>query len=308
MYRFFVARFPWLSPTHPLAVREAKRINYDFPKFIRKLSDPWTMLGYAALIHGALFMVSLLGFQHLFPGTPAVMLPFLTPFGTPVAAGLLHSILYWIMLIGICNYTTLLIGHDIETKTWDILRLTPYVSGDIWKVKLLTIARRWSGVLRMLILTRLFALVLIPIGITVQQSSDVSSTLGLNFVAALVFLAQPLVDAFMVGSLSAFSAMTVHNPTWAKLAAYGLVGISYGLLNGIGGAWLMLKSPVGVLGGLFVPLGHWAPLVAASTPGTSAVELAQRIFIVVLVYAVFPVLLGLVVLAIANRTAKRQVG
>ena len=31
-------------------------------------------------------MVSLLGFQHLFPGMPPIMLPFLTPFGTPVAA------------------------------------------------------------------------------------------------------------------------------------------------------------------------------------------------------------------------------
>jgi hypothetical protein len=259
------------------------------------------MLGYAALIHGILFMVSLLGFQRLFPGLPTVMLPFLTPFGTPVAAAILHSILYWAMLIGISNYTTLLIGRDLETRTWDILRLTPYVSSDILKVKLTTILRRWSGVLRALVLVRLFALLLIPIGIAVQQRLEGPTVVGLNLVEAIVFVIQPIVDAFLVASLSVLSAIMVNNPTWAKLASYSSAGIVYGILSGVGGLWLILKSPIGMLGGLFIPLGHWAPLLAAATPGASSIEVVQRMVVVVMVYAVLPILIGLITLFAANR-------
>jgi hypothetical protein len=210
------------------------------------------------------------------------------------------------MLIGICNYTTLLVGRDLETKTWDILRLTPYVSSDILKVKLATILRRWSPVLKTLVVVRLFALLLIPIGIAVQQRLEGPTVAGLNLVEAIVFVIQPLVDAFLVASLSVISAIMVNNPTWAKLAAYSSAGITYGLLSGIGGLWLILKSPIGMLAGLFIPLGHWAPLLAAATPGASAVELVQRLVVVVMVYAVIPVLIGLITLLAANRVILKR--
>src|SRR5258706_4742219 len=110
MVGFAVRRFPWLRADHPLVVRESRRINHNLPTILRKLTDPWTMLGYAALIHGSFFAFSLIGFQRMFFGISDLMLPFLTPFGTPIAAAFLHSILYWALMIGLANHTTFLIA------------------------------------------------------------------------------------------------------------------------------------------------------------------------------------------------------
>src|SRR5579871_2692923 len=119
-------RFPSLTANHPLTLREASRLPRELPTFIRKLTVLWTALGYAALVHGAFFLAALIGYGHVFSSVPPVLMPFLTPFGTPIALGMLHSVLYWAMLVGICNYTTLLIARDMETHTWTILRTTPY--------------------------------------------------------------------------------------------------------------------------------------------------------------------------------------
>src|SRR5438552_17103013 len=105
MWSLLIGRFHWLNPSHPIAVREANLTRLPLPPLIRKLTDPWTMLGYAALLHGIFFVLSLVSYSRLNKLFPNMMLPFLTPFGTPVAAAILHSILYWAMLIGICNYT-----------------------------------------------------------------------------------------------------------------------------------------------------------------------------------------------------------
>src|SRR3954466_2254758 len=129
MTGFVVRRFPWLRSDHPLVMRESRRINHNLPTFLRKLTDPWTMLGYAALIHGAFFALSLIGFQRLIFGMSNLFLPFLTPFGTPIVAAFVHSVLCWALMIGLANHTTYLIASDVSTGSWDMLRLAPYSSG-----------------------------------------------------------------------------------------------------------------------------------------------------------------------------------
>src|SRR5258708_37442624 len=106
MFGYLYKRFPWLGPKHPLVVREKRRVNHELPRLIRKMTDPWTTLGSAALIHGAMFMASLIGYGRLFPGLPIILLPFLTPCGTSLAAAMLHSVVYFATLIGGCDYTT----------------------------------------------------------------------------------------------------------------------------------------------------------------------------------------------------------
>src|SRR5689334_21389998 len=158
-------RFPWLRADHPLVVRDSRRVNRELPKFLRKLTDPWTMLGYAALVHGAFFALSLIGFQRLIFGMSDLFLPFLTPFGTPLVAAFLHSILYWALMIGLANYSTLLIASDVSTQTWDVLRLTPYSGGTILGAKLVASVRVWGRVIRALLITRLIAVLILPAAI-----------------------------------------------------------------------------------------------------------------------------------------------
>src|SRR5688572_8245270 len=110
MFSSLAARISWLNPQNPVVARELRQVNRVLPKFIRKLSDPWTLFGYAALCHGAIFALSLISYNRP-SGTPQYLLPFLTPFGTPIAAAILHSILYWAMLIGISKYTVQIVGR-----------------------------------------------------------------------------------------------------------------------------------------------------------------------------------------------------
>ena len=122
MWNQLLRRFPWLDPNHPIAVREARRNTQELPRIIQKLTEPWTLLGYAAMLHGVFFLLSLLGYSRINNVFPNLMLPFLTPFGTPVAVGILHSLMYWAMLIGICNYTTYFVTTDLESGMWPLLR------------------------------------------------------------------------------------------------------------------------------------------------------------------------------------------
>ena len=299
-----VRRYPWLSIHHPIGVRESRHFHYRFPGFIRKLTDPWSMIGYAALIHGFLFMLAVVGFQHILPSASPLFLPFLTPLGTPIAVAFLHSILYWAMLIGICNYSILLIGRDFETRTWDYLRVTPLASGELLKAKFATVFRTWSPILRMLVLTRLFTLVTIPLAIAYRQD-NVPVSLGFNLVGAFVFIAQPLADAFMVATLSAMSAAMIRNMAWAKVGAYGIIAAVYGAINGLGSLWLIFKSPLGALAGVLVPLGHWAPLASTLAPSATTSDFALRMGATVLFYLLMPLLIGILAFRATNRMALR---
>jgi len=276
------------------------------PTLIRKLTDPWTMLGYAALLHGIFFVVSLVSYSRLNKLFPNMMLPFLTPFGTPVAAAILHSILYWAMLIGICNYVTYLIAVDIEGGTWRLLRTTPYSIGEILLAKITAVGRLWARVLRMLLLSRIVALALIPISAMMQRTNDTYTHIGLDLAGGLVFIAQPLVDAFLVASLSVLAGVLIHGLTWAKLGAYALTALVFGGLGGGGSLYLIFKSPLGAVAGILAPLSHWAPLISAITPPDSPPELLGRTLVVFLAYLILPLAAGSVALVAATRLARQH--
>ncbi len=304
MWKLLMQRFHWLDPAHPIAVREAKRNRKPLPTFIRKLTDPWTMLGYAAMLHGIFFVISLLSYSRLNKAFPNMMLPFLTPFGTPVAAAILHSILYWAMLIGICNYVTYHIASDIEAGYWRLLLMTPYTTSEILLAKMMSIGRIWARVLRILVITRVLALILIPISAMVQRSTDNYTDIGLDLVGGLLFIAQPLVDAFLAACLSVLAAFVTRGLVWNKLGAYGLMSIVSGAFSGIGSLYLIFKSPLGTVAGLFAPLGHWAPLASALTPPTSSAELFSRTVVLLLVYLVLPIAAGVGAFALSLHFAR----
>jgi hypothetical protein len=299
-------RFDWLDTSHPVARREIGRNRQELPKFIRKLTDPWTMLGYAAMLHGIFFAIALLSYNQISRAFPNLALPFLTPFGTPIAAALLHSILYWAMLIGVVNFTSYFVASDVETGMWPLLRTTPYTSGEILAVKMLVVGRVWARVLRTLLLTRLVALLVIPINAISQRPSENYIPLSLSLVGGTVFVLQPLVDLFLVASISTLAALLIRGLMWARVGAYAGIALVYGVLSGAGGLWLIFQSPMGALAGLLVPLNLWAPLISAVTPPASAAELTGRTIMLILVYAVLPLVAGLVTFAAAARVGRTR--
>jgi hypothetical protein len=306
MWSVLTRRFSWLDVSHPVARREMGRNRQELPKFIRKLTDPWTMLGYAAMLHAVFFAISLLSYNQINRAFPNLTLPFLTPFGTPVAAALLHSVLYWVMLIGVVNFTSSFVASDVETGMWPLLRTTPYTSGEILAVKMLVVGRVWARVLRTLFLTRLVALLVIPITAMSLRASENFIPLSLSAIGGAIFVLQPFVDAFLVASISALAALLIRGLMWARVGAYAGIALVYGVLSGAGGLWLIFQSPMGALAGLLVPLNIWAPLVAAITQPASAAELTGRIVMLILVYAALPLAAGFVAFTVAARVSRAQ--
>jgi hypothetical protein len=304
MLRLLTKRFSWLDPAHPIAAREAKFNPVPLPKFILKLTDFWALLGYAALLHGLLFLISLLSYSRISRAFPNMMLPFLTPFGTPVSAGMIHSLLYWAMIIGICNYTVYFVARDVEMGAWTTLRMTPYRTHEILLAKLVSVARIWWRVLRVLLITRLLALALIPVSTVIQRSTDTYTGLGLDLLGALIFLAQPLVDGFLAASLSLVSAFTIRGMMWSKMGAYAMYGVISGALSRVSGVWLIFLSPIGMLGGLLVPLSHWAPLISAVTASGKPNEMVIRTLFLFVAYILLPLLIGIGAFVLAIRKAR----
>src|SRR5690349_16906938 len=113
------AQFPWMSVRHPMAQREVSRVTV-IPLFFRRLTEVRSTLGYAALIHLAFFAASMLVYSRKQTIFNAILAPFLTPFGLPLAAAALHSILYWAMLIGISNTMTTILSRDLSANTWQL--------------------------------------------------------------------------------------------------------------------------------------------------------------------------------------------
>ncbi len=306
--RRLVKQYPWLESTHPLVRRDSRLQQRELPKLIRKISGPWTMLGYAAVIHGALFVASFVLYGNVAGGQAntavPLLMPFLTPFGTPLAAALLHSVLYWTMMIGICNMTTFLVAREMEQNTWRLLRSTPYTVTDLLMSKLVVVGQIWLSIVRVLITVRLFALLAIPIFLVAQRSADLYPVGGPDWISVAVFMAQPLVDGFVVAALSMLTAVIVKSVYWSKIYAYGLVATVYGLLSGIGGFWLIYTSPLGVIAGLLVPLGHWAPLAAAVTPLSPSIPPFIHPALVAFTYFVAPIGIAIVALAASIRLAQ----
>jgi len=151
----------------------------------------------------------------------------------------------------------------------------------------------------------LIAVLILPAAIVFQQQgSDGRSFATLDFVSAFVFMAQPLVDGLLVLGLSAVAAFAIKSTTWARLGAYGLIAVVYGVLSGLGSFWLIFRSPMGALAGVLTPLGHWAPLAAAVLKPQSAQEFGLRTLMIVLIYFVLPLVVAVVSLNFARRFAR----
>jgi len=140
-----------LSARHPIALREAHFTPDLMPAWVRRFTNFWTLVGFAALIHGALFFVAILIYNTPNRDLISLISPFLTPFGTPIILAVLHSVLYWSLLFGVSRHMAHSFGQELEKQTWSVLRLTPYRSAELAIAKALTVGRAWYGVLLSLI-------------------------------------------------------------------------------------------------------------------------------------------------------------
>jgi hypothetical protein len=91
---------------------------------------------------------------------------------------------------------------------------------------------------------------------------------------------------------------------WSKMGAYAMYGVISGTLSWISGVWLIFLSPIGMLGGLLVPLSHWAPLISAVTASGTSNEMIVRTLFLFVAYMLLPLLIGLGAFALAIRKAR----
>ncbi|RMF52455.1 MAG: hypothetical protein D6749_04875 [Chloroflexota bacterium] len=285
-------RLPILSAQHPIARREARFMPDLMPQWMRRFTNFWSVVGFAALIHGALFFVAILLYNAPTPDLIPLISPFLTPFGTPIIMAVLHSVLYWSLLFGLSRHMAHSFGSELEGQTWSVLRLTPYLSDELAIVKALTVGRAWYAILRVLFALRLSALLVLPIAFAAQRGRQLSAISFMDALGVLIFLVQPFTEAFMVSGLSLLIVVLVQQVRWAKLYIYGALILSVGALNGLLSLWLILNAPIGALAILLVPLGHWSPLIAtAFAPRLAAVQ-AEQTLILALTVVIVPLLIG----------------
>jgi len=289
-------RFPTLSAQHPIALREAHFTPDLMPAWVRRFTNFWTLVSFAALIHGALFLVAIL--IHNTPNQDLILLisPFLTPFGTPIMLAVLHSALYWSLLFGVSRHMAHSFARELEGQTWSVLRLTPSRSAELAIAKAMTVVRAWWGVLRALFALRSCALLVLPVAFVARRSREIGAISLLDVLSVLIFMAQPFSEVFMVGSLSLLAAALARQTRWAKLYAYGALLLSIGGLNGLSALWLIVNAPIGALASLLMPVGHWTPLVAAAFPPRSAVLHAEQTLVLALTTVIAPLLIGVLAL------------
>ncbi|MDL1923877.1 hypothetical protein FBQ95_14820 [Chloroflexi bacterium CFX3] len=298
-------RFPMLDARHPVALRDAHFMPDAMPKWVRRFTNFWALVGFAALIHGGLFFFAVL-FYHM-PNTALVplMAPFLTPFGTPIILVIMHSVLYWALLIGIANQMTYSFGRELESQTWRVLRLTPYVADELAITKVLTVGRTWFGLLRVLFALRFSALLVLPVAFAAQRNREISLIGSFDLLSVIMFLLQPFTEAFMVAGVSLLIAVLVRQALWAKLYAYTALVLGVCGLNALCSLWLTFNSPIGVLASLLVPFGHWTPLVVAAFPPSATAVYAQQTAVLALTVIGLPVLIGGVAFSVGVRRLRQ---
>jgi uncharacterized integral membrane protein len=281
-----------LSARHPIALREAHFMPDLMPAWVRRFTNFWTLVGFAALIHGALFFVAILVYNTPNRDLISLISPFLTPFGTPIILAVLHSALYWSLLFGVSRHMAHSFGQELERQTWSVLRLTPYRSDELVIAKTLTVGRAWYGVLRVLFALRGCALLVLPVAFAAQRSREISAISLSDVLHVLIFMAQPFSEVFMVGSLSLLIAVLARQTRWARIFAYSALLLSIGALNGLSNLWLIVNTPIGALASLLMPIGHWTPLVAAAFPPRSAALHAEQTLVLALMAVIVPLLIG----------------
>lgn len=300
LWQRLTTTFPWLNARHPLVQREVQHVP-PLPQFFRRLTEVRSILGYAALIHLTLFVTAMLVYSRSNQQMNLFLSPFLTPFGLPLAAGMLHSILYWAFLLGIGNLTTRFIAGEMASRSMTVLRLTPYSTAEIVLAKLGAVFHIWKAILLTLIVTRLLAAVSVPISVAVETYQHSPYAYAL----VVMFIVQPLVDGALAASLSALSAALVPSIFWARMFAHALMGVVFGALGGVGALWLVFTSPMGPTAGILAPLSHWSLLSAALMPMRRTEGFLPQLVVLTLVYVVLPLLIAAVVLRLAIRLTRR---
>jgi hypothetical protein len=288
-----------LRRDHPIATRESQHPYTPIPSAILKLSDPMKMISYAAMIHGLLFIVSLMEFNQINAMLGGITI-FVTPFGMIFTLAFLHTLFYWITLIGVCNYMTRSLTREMTGGAWTLLRLTPYSVSEILLAKMGVVLRLWSRPVRTLIITRA---ILLALGLTAAllpygQYQDNAIThppmnVQMSFLFGAMFLVQPAIDVVAMGCLSLLSAMLIRNQTWSQVGTYALGVLVFGGMGVLSALWMMLQSPLGQLSGLLIPLSHWGGMVAAVTPGASVAEIWGRLGMFSVVLVLSPLMVGL---------------
>lgn len=305
-------RYTWLDPKHPLAIRDARWTYGPLPLFFQRFTNIWAILGYAALIHGGFFIIAILTYNHLgstiFSAFTPMLAPFLTPFGIPIAAGFIHTLLYWGLLIGACNQASKGFAGQFVDGSWRVLRLTPYSAFNLMMTKVLTLWRNWSAVLNVLFWLRVAALVAIPVSSAALRGRELATTTAQNVGGIAVFLAQPYADLLMVIGLSVLVSTLIHDVTWARFFAYGLSGLAVGGLSLLVCMLLTFTSPLGPISGMFVPMGHWAALATVALPPLSPSTFDFQIVALSVLNILIPVLIGVIALAVTYRLAKSEIG
>lgn len=284
--------FPALDERHPIALREMRSMPSLMPAWVRRFTNFWTLVGFAALIHGGLFFVAILLYNVPSPDLLPLISPFLTPFGTPIILAVLHTALYWALLFGVSGHMVYSFSSELEGHKWSVLRLTPYRSEVLALAKALAIGRAWYGVLKVLLALRASALLTLPIAFAAQRSRELGALSSLDLLGAAIFLAQPFAETFMVAALSLLIAIQVRQARWARLYAYGALILSIGALNGVFSLWLTFNAPMGVLATVMLPIGHWLPLIATAFPPHSAALHAAQTLVVTLSAFVLPLSIG----------------
>ncbi|HVO43578.1 MAG TPA: hypothetical protein VMT34_13185, partial [Aggregatilineales bacterium] len=247
----------------------------------------------SAMLHGAIFVLALLAFGRV-SSLSGVLTIFVTPFGMVFTLAFFQTLLYWATLIGICNYMTRSVARELSGGTWNLLRLTPYSVAEILLAKLAVVCRMWGCATRTLVTVRAVLLV-IALGAMlmpyVQHNGEAPPPLQLqvNLTLATVFLLEPVIDVLVMASLSIFSAMLIRHTTWSLVGAYAFGALTFGGIGFLNGLWMLIRSPMGFLAGLLIPLGHWGPLFATITPASSSDEMVQRATLYVAIYVLLPV-------------------
>jgi len=307
-WRRLQARYTWLDPKHPVAVRDAHWAYAPLPGMIRRLSNIWSVLGYSAIIHGAFFVVAILSYNYLTTTLMSLFMPFLspfmTPFGIPIAAAFLHTFLYWAMLIGLCNQVSVGFAAQFSSGSWRLLRLTPYTTTNLMLTKMLAVGRNWGPVLKVLFWLRLLALLAIPVSTAALRGREITTTAGQNVFAIVAFMAQPYADVLLVVGLSALVATLVRQSLMARFGAYAVVALVMGGLNLLACLLLTVLSPLGPLSGVFLPMPHWMILATAALPPVSQSVFTTELVAVALLDVALPIIIGGAAIALAIRVAK----
>lgn len=299
MIRARLRRWLWLDLSGPLVAREVAR-HQPIPPRLLRLTEFRSIAGYAAFMHMVLFILAMASHTSHRTSLSVLLTPFLTPFGLLLAAGMLHTMLYWAMLVGTVNDVTRSIATDVASGAWTILRLTPFSVTQLIMARLTAIRHAWGSVLITLIVTRLLACAVVPLSI----ASDTHYPADADPLSVASFIVQPALEFFVVCGLAAVSAFLVPNTFWARLLGYGLLSLVFGGLSFFTVTFAVLPH-MGPIATALVPLSHWMLLALAVAPNPSQSVYTVQVLLTIGTTLLLPMAIGALALLVAIRLGKR---